>query len=74
MTPALIRHVRLRGRVAGFSAGVRGGGDGGFELGEGFGGFGLEAAELGGDARLDVQFEVFGAGAVGFGAGLEGVD
>lgn len=35
---------------------------------------GVEAGQLGGDAGLDVRFEIFGAGAVGFGTGLEGVD
>lgn len=48
-----------------FGAGVGGVGDFLFEFTEGAGVFGFEAGELGGDAGLDVEFEVFGAGAVG---------
>lgn len=36
-----------------------------FEFTQGAGVFGFEAGELGGDAGLDVEFEVFGAGAIG---------
>lgn len=46
-------------------AGVGGVGEFLFEFTEGAGVFGFEAGELGGDAGLDVEFEVFGAGAVG---------
>lgn len=41
------------------------GGDGVREAGELLRGFGGEALELGGDAALDVELEVGGAGAVG---------
>lgn len=59
---------------AALGRGVGRSGDAGLEVVEGLRGLGVEAGELGGDAGLDVQFEVVGAGAVGFGAGLEGVD
>ncbi len=64
--------MRLRGGMVGRN--IWGGRDGGFEVCEGCGGLGFQAAEFGGDAGLDVEFYVFGAGGVGFGAGLEGVD
>ena len=51
--------------MRGLGAGVGAVGDFLFELVEGAGLFGFEAGELGGDAGLDVEFEVFGAGAVG---------
>lgn len=73
-TRRLIRQMWLSGGVRAVGGAVGSGGDGFFEVFEGFGGFGVETFELGGDAGLDVEFEVFGAGAVAFGAGLEGID
>lgn len=53
--------------MGGFTARGFGGGDGFGEAGELLGGFGGKALEFGGDAALDVELEVGGAGAVGLG-------
>ena len=63
-----------RGGVGALGGSVGRGRDAGFEVREFPRRRGVEAGELGRDARLDVQFQVLGAGAVGFGTGLEGVD
>ena len=65
---------RGRSRVDAFGGGIWGGGDAVFEILEILGCFGVETCEFGGDTGLYVQFQVFGAGAVGLWTGLEGID
>ena len=51
--------------MSGFGSGIWRSGDGIEEAGELLRGFVGEALEFGGDAALDVEFEVGGAGAIG---------
>ena len=66
--------VWLSGYVGALCGAVAGGRKRFFKGFQGFCGLCVKAGELGGDTGLDMDFKVFGAGAVAFGTGLEGVD